>query len=86
VAEAGLPGAGATSWGAVLAPAGTPAPAIARLAAAIREVLSQPATRNRMSAAGADPAFSTPEELAAFIRSENAKWGRVVRDARITVG
>jgi tripartite-type tricarboxylate transporter receptor subunit TctC len=85
VAEAGLPGAQATSWGAVMAPAGTPQAAVARIAAAIREVLGQPATRSRMSAAGADPAFSTPEELAAFIRAETEKWGRVVRDARITV-
>ena len=85
VSEAGLPGAQATSWGAVMAPAGTPPTAVSRLAAAIREVLGQPATRSRMSAAGADPAFSTPEELAAFIRAENGKWGRVVRDARITV-
>jgi tripartite-type tricarboxylate transporter receptor subunit TctC len=85
VAEAGLPGAQCSSWGAVLAPAGTPPAAVARLAAAIREALSQPATRTRMSQAGADPAFSTPEELVAFIRAENEKWGRVVRDARITV-
>ncbi|MGG5809460.1 Bug family tripartite tricarboxylate transporter substrate binding protein [Falsiroseomonas sp. CW058] len=85
VAEAGLPGAQATSWGAVMAPAGTPAPAVARLAAAVREAMTQPAVRSRMSAAGADPAFSTPEELAAFIRAENQKWGRVVRDGRITV-
>jgi tripartite-type tricarboxylate transporter receptor subunit TctC len=85
VAEAGLPGAECSSWGAIMVPGGTPQPAIARLAGAIREALSQPATRNRMSAAGADPAFSTPAELAAYIRSENEKWGRVVRDARITV-
>jgi tripartite-type tricarboxylate transporter receptor subunit TctC len=85
VAEAGVPGAQASSWGAVMVPAGTPAPAIARLAAAIREAMTQPAIRGRMSAAGADPAFSTPEELAAFIRAENAKWGRVVRDGGITV-
>jgi tripartite-type tricarboxylate transporter receptor subunit TctC len=85
VAEAGLPGAAATSWGAVMVPTGTPAPVVARLAAAIRDVLAQPAVRSRMAAAGADPASSTPEELAAFIRAENEKWGRVVRDARITV-
>jgi tripartite-type tricarboxylate transporter receptor subunit TctC len=85
VAESGLPAAQCSSWGAVMAPAGTPPAAIARIAAAIREVLQNPQTRTRMSQAGADPAFSTPEELAAFIRAENAKWGRVVRDARITV-
>jgi tripartite-type tricarboxylate transporter receptor subunit TctC len=85
VAEAGLAGAQCSSWGAVMAPAGTPPAAIARLAAAVREAMTQPALRGRMAAAGADPAFSTPQELAAFIQAENAKWGRVVREARITV-
>jgi tripartite-type tricarboxylate transporter receptor subunit TctC len=85
VTEAGLPGASATSWGAVMVPAGTPEPVIARLAGTIGQVLGQPETRSRMSAAGADPAFSTPAELAAFIRAETAKWGRVVRDGGITV-
>lgn len=85
VTEAGLPGASATSWGAVMVPAGTPEPVIARLSGTIAQVLRQPETRSRMSAAGADPAFSTPAELAAFIRAETAKWGRVVRDGGITV-
>jgi len=85
VAEAGVAGAQASSWGAVMAPSGTPAPAVARLSAAVREAMTQPALRARMAAAGADPAFSTPEELAAFIRAESAKWGGVVREARITV-
>ena len=85
VGEAGLPGAQCSSWGAVMAPAGTPAAATLRLAAAIREGLAQPAVQARMSAAGADPAVSTPDELAAFIRAEGEKWGRVVREARITV-
>jgi len=85
VVEEGLPGAQASSWGAIMAPAGTPAPAIARLAAAVREAVEQPTVRTRMANAGADPAASTPEELAAFIRSESEKWGRVVREARIRV-
>ncbi|MBR0665059.1 tripartite tricarboxylate transporter substrate binding protein [Roseomonas hellenica] len=85
VAEIGLPAAESTSWGAVLAPAGTPAPAIARINAVLREAAAQPAVRERMAAAGADAAASTPEELVARMGRENERWARVVRDARITI-
>lgn len=85
IAEAGFPDAQTTSWGAVMAPAGTPAPAIERLNAVIREALAEPATQQRLAAAGADAVVSTPAELAATMRSETERWGRVVREARITV-
>jgi tripartite-type tricarboxylate transporter receptor subunit TctC len=85
MAEIGLPDAQATSWGAVMAPAGTPAPAIARFNAAIRDALAQQAVKDRLAAAGADGVASTPEELATYLRAESAKWARVVREARITV-
>jgi tripartite-type tricarboxylate transporter receptor subunit TctC len=85
MAEAGFPEAQATSWGAVMAPSGTPAPVIERLNAVIREALAEPATQQRLAAAGADAVSSTPAELAATMRSETEKWGRVVREARITV-
>ena len=85
MAELGLPQAEATSWGAVMAPAGTPAPAIARLNAVIREALAEPGVQQRLAAAGADAVVSTPAELAGIMRSETEKWGRVVREARVTV-
>ena len=85
VAEIGLPAAQATSWGAVMAPPGTPAPVVERLNAEIRAALALPAVQERLAAAGAEAVSSTPAELAAFIRSETEKWGRVVREARITV-
>lgn len=85
LAEIGLPEAQATSWGAVMAPGGTPAPIVLRVNAAIREALAQPAVRERLAAAGADGVSSTPEELAALLRAESTKWARVVREARITV-
>lgn len=85
MAEIGLADAQATSWGAVMAPAGTPAPVIERLNAVIREALAEPAVVQRLAAAGADAVVSTPAELAETMRSETAKWGRVVREARITV-
>lgn len=85
LAEIGLPEAQATSWGAVMAPGGTPAPIVLRLSAAIRDALAQASVRERLAAAGADGVASTPEELATFLREETAKWARVVREARITV-
>jgi tripartite-type tricarboxylate transporter receptor subunit TctC len=86
MAEIGLPGAESTSWGAVLAPAGTSAPVVARLQAVLGEAMAQGAVRARMAQAGADPASSTPAELAALMRRETERWGRVVREAGITVG
>jgi tripartite-type tricarboxylate transporter receptor subunit TctC len=85
LAELGLPQATATSWGAVMTTAGTLAPAIARLNEVLRESLASPSIIQRMTSAGVDPQSSTPEELAAFIASESEKWGRVVREAHITV-
>ncbi|WP_421991335.1 Bug family tripartite tricarboxylate transporter substrate binding protein [Roseococcus sp.] len=85
LAELGFPQATATSWGAVMTTAGTPAPAIARLNQVLREALAMPMVMQRMANAGVDPQASTPEELAAFLVSESEKWGRVVREANITV-
>lgn len=85
MAEIGLPAAEATSWGAVMAPAGTPVPTIERLNVVLREALSLPAVKDRLTQVGAEAISSTPEELASFLRGETEKWGRVVREARITV-
>jgi tripartite-type tricarboxylate transporter receptor subunit TctC len=85
VGEAGWPDATATSWGCVMAPGGTPAPVIARLNEAVVEALATPAVQRRLSGAGVDGESSTPNALAAFIAAEREKWGRVVREARITV-
>jgi tripartite-type tricarboxylate transporter receptor subunit TctC len=85
VAEVGLPQAQATSWGAVMAPAGTPSSAVTVLNAMIRDALAEPRVQERLAAAGADAVSSSPEELAETIRGEAEKWGRVVREARITV-
>jgi tripartite-type tricarboxylate transporter receptor subunit TctC len=85
MAEIGLPDAQASSWGAVMAPAGTPAPVVARFNGAIRDALAQQPVKDRLAAAGAEGVASTPEELATFLRAESDKWARVVREARITV-
>jgi tripartite-type tricarboxylate transporter receptor subunit TctC len=85
VAEAGVPGAEATSWGCIVAPAGTPAAAVERLSAAVREAVADPAVQERMRGVGLEGVASSPAELAAFMRAESEKWGRVVRQAGITV-
>lgn len=79
VAEQGFPGYGATSWGCLLAPAGTPAAAIAALNAAAREILLSPEVRDRLALLGAEPAPSTPEELLAFMKQEQARYEELIK-------
>jgi tripartite-type tricarboxylate transporter receptor subunit TctC len=83
VAESGVPGYEASTWYGVLAPARTPASAIERLHGDIVKILAQPEFRERLQAQGFDLVGSSPEAFRAAIRSEIAKWGRVVRDAGI---
>src|SRR5580765_6143162 len=79
VAESGVPGYEASTWYGVLAPARAPAGAVERLHGDIVRILAQPEFRERLQAQGFDPVGSSPEEFRAFIRSEIAKWGKVVR-------
>jgi tripartite-type tricarboxylate transporter receptor subunit TctC len=83
VAESGVPGYEASTWYGVLAPARTPAGAIERLHGDIVRILAQPEFRERLQAQGFDLVGSSPEEFRAAIRSEIAKWSKVVRDAGI---
>ena len=84
IAEAGLPGYEAVQWFGLLAPVATPREIVSRLHAETVRALQAADVRNRLSADGADPVGSTPEEFAAFIRSETAKWAKVVKQAGIT--
>ncbi|HZC78622.1 MAG TPA: tripartite tricarboxylate transporter substrate-binding protein, partial [Ktedonobacterales bacterium] len=81
VAEAGLPGFEVTTWYGVLAPAGTPRPVVARLNGELAKILHGPDMKDKLSAIGTDPVTSTPEEFAAYLRQETAKWADVVRKA-----
>ncbi len=85
VAEAGLSGYEATSWFGILAPAGTPAPIINQLNTQIVQALSDPEVRKQMAEQGAEPHPEKPDEFAAFIGSETAKWAKVVKDSGATV-
>jgi len=84
VAEAGFPWFKVDTWYGVLAPAGTPAPVINRLNAALVKMLNDPATRKLLAARGTDPLTSTPDEFARFIKSETERWGKVVRASGAT--
>jgi len=79
VAEAGVPGFEATTWNGIIAPAGVPPALVAQLNAQINRMLASQSLRARFAAIGAEPAGGTPEQFAALIRSEYAKWGDVVR-------
>jgi len=81
VAEAGLPGFEATSWQGVLAPARTPKPILERLHRELVKALHSPEVKRRLQAEGSEIGGMPPEAFAAYIRSEIAKWTRVVKEA-----
>jgi tripartite-type tricarboxylate transporter receptor subunit TctC len=76
-----VPGFSAVGWYGVLAPAGTDAAIVNKLSAEINRILRLPEVNERLSSLGAEPTGSTPEEFAAHIKAEIAKWGKVVRDS-----
>jgi tripartite-type tricarboxylate transporter receptor subunit TctC len=83
MAESGLPGYDSTQWYGVLAPAGTSRAIVERLHDEIVRALRAPEVMQRLAADGAEPVGSSPEEFAAFIRSEIDKWAKVARAAGI---
>ena len=84
LAEAGVVGYMAESWYAVYAPAGTPAAAVARLNAALKQAVKSENFRSRVEAEGLVSNVGTPAELERYVRAEQLRWRRVVQDARIT--
>lgn len=83
VAEAGVPGYEAMQWYGMAAPAGTPAPVIARLNAEAVKALQSDEMKEKLALDGAQPVGSTPAEFGALIKSELDKWTRVARAAKI---
>ncbi len=77
--EAGVPGYEVTTWGGILAPAGIARPVLDRLNAEMQRAVKAPLVIERYSALGAIPVASTPEQFAELIRSETAKWAKVVK-------
>jgi len=84
ISESGVPGFEAKSWFGLVAPAGTPADIINKINRDVTKVISTPAFAEQyLAAQGLEPILGTPEQFAAFIRSETVKWGKVVKDAKI---
>ena len=84
IQEAGVPGFEAWAWQGIVVPAGTPREAIAKLNAEYKKAIEAPAVRQKLIDAGIEPLHSTPEQMAAYIKSETAKWAKVVKQANIT--
>ena len=83
LAESGFPGFEAATWIGAAAPAGLPRNIVNRLNTEIVEIMRAPEMRDRLVSQGAEPQTNTPEQFAAYIKSEIAKWAKIVRDTGI---
>jgi tripartite-type tricarboxylate transporter receptor subunit TctC len=81
--ESGLKGFEATAWNGLAGPAKMPKEAVDRIAAEVARTLSSADVRERLKAEGSDPVGSTPQDFARFLRDEIAKWGKVIRYAKV---
>jgi tripartite-type tricarboxylate transporter receptor subunit TctC len=77
--EAGVPGYEVNAWSGVIAPAGLPRPILERLNRAVNAAIVAPGTKERFAQLGSEGGGGTPEEFAALIRRDSAKWADVVR-------
>jgi tripartite-type tricarboxylate transporter receptor subunit TctC len=81
VAESGVPGYDVTSWYGLMTPAGAPREVIARLHEAAVKALGHPEVKARFAKTDLEPGGSTPENFGAHVRTEVAKWGKVIRES-----
>lgn len=85
IGEAGYPGFEAWAWQGFVAPANTPRSIIMKLNAEFAKVMSDPAIKQRLSESGFELQTSTPDEFSAYMKSEIAKWRKVIRESNITL-
>lgn len=85
VREAGLEGFASDTWNAISAPPRTPAPIVARLNAAVNDVLSLPEVQANLSQLHLQPAGGSPQRMAQMIRADIERWGAVIRAAHVTL-
>ena len=83
MAEAGMKGYDTSTWGGLLAPAGTPKDVVAKLNAEVNKALAAPDVKERLAGAGIEPAGGTPAQFSTFIESEMKRWAQVAKDAGI---
>ena len=81
--EEGFPGFDVRSWFAVLAPAHTPQSIVGRLNGELMKVIAIPDVQDRLRKTGVDPLGSTPQELAAHMKTERAVWAKLINEAAI---
>jgi len=81
IAELGYPDFEASSWFGLLGPAGMPREIAMKIQAEVARVIKIPEIREKLVQQGVDPVGSTPDEFAAYIRAETAKWAKVVKAA-----
>jgi tripartite-type tricarboxylate transporter receptor subunit TctC len=82
--EQGIAGFTGSTWAGILAPAGTPPAIIKRVADEVAAIVKLPDVKQRLDEMGTIPVGSSPAEFESFIASETTKWGKVIRDAKIT--
>ncbi len=85
VNESGVPGYAAVGWFGLLAPVATPKPLVAKLSADINQVMAQREVREKMLALGSEPAANSPETFTQFIREDQAKWAKLIKDQGIKI-
>lgn len=85
VAESGLPGYEAYGWFGLAAPARTPTAVLNTINGAVNKALQLPEMKSRLAELGAEPGNHTPGEFLAFIRRENAKWDKLIKDQNIEI-
>jgi tripartite-type tricarboxylate transporter receptor subunit TctC len=85
IAEAGFPGFEVIGWFGWVAPAATPRPIVNRLNAELVRALKAQDVRDRLLSQGSEPVGDSPEQFAAFMKSEYAKWAKVIKAANIRV-
>lgn len=83
--EQGVAGFTGSTWAGLLAPAGTPREIVRRVADEVARIVQLDDVRQKLEQMGTVPVGSTPEAFDAFIAAETAKWGKVIRDAKVTV-
>jgi tripartite-type tricarboxylate transporter receptor subunit TctC len=81
--EAGVPGYEMSAWNAIFAPKGTSADVLARLHAELVKVLRAPDMREQCAALGAEPIGNTADELAAFLKTDKVRWGKIIEERGI---
>ncbi len=84
-AEAGFAGYDASSWNGILVPTGTPQPLVAKLNAELVKIIHTPNVLDRLASDGPIPIGNSPDEFAAYIKAEQAKWSKVVREANVRI-